>query len=59
MRRNIDYDSRSWKVWTINACKLNNKLSFFKLEFSEPSTRKLRSGLSRKAISSWLSEDAW
>jgi len=50
MRRNIDCDSRSWKLWTINACKLNNKSSFIKLEFSEPLTRKSKSGLSKKMI---------
>ena len=48
MKRSIDGDSKSWKLWMINACKLNNKSSSIKLELSEPSTRKSRSGLSRK-----------
>ena len=48
MRRSIDCNFRSWKLWTTNACKLNSKSSFFKPEFSEPSTRKLRSGFFKK-----------
>jgi len=44
----IDCDSRSWKHWTINACKLNSKSSFIKPEFLELSTRKSKSELSRK-----------
>ena len=36
----VDCDSRSWKLWTINASKLNNKSSFIKLEFLEPLSRK-------------------
>jgi len=40
-----------------NVYKLNNKSSFIKPEFLEPSTKMSRSGLSRKATSSWLSED--
>jgi len=47
MKRSIDCDFRSWKLWMINACKLNNKSSFIKLEFSEPSIRKSMSELSR------------
>jgi len=49
MRRNIDCDSKSWRLWTINVSKLNNKSSSIKLELPEPSTRKSRSKLSRKA----------
>jgi len=34
MRRSIDLNSRSWKIWTINTCKLNSKSSSIKLELS-------------------------
>jgi len=54
MRKSIDCDSRSWKLWTINACKLDSKSSFIKPEFSEPLTRNLRNRLSRKANSSMV-----
>ena len=34
MRRDIDCNSKSWKLWTINACKLNRKSSSIKLEIT-------------------------
>ena len=46
----IDCDFKSWRLWMINACKLNSKSSSIKLELPEPSIRKSRSELSRKVI---------